>query len=234
MSDLPITSTGLSPSQQRTLALAAVFQSAKLVHLLATQGAAALIFHGESYDYLLKQSLSDTPVAQRFQDPKALRAGLAALERGLLQPYQTVPETKKFKKNQVLYYATNLLLIERKIFSQEVLVQLIHRELLTLRHRHHFFSGDLRHPALLAGFANLYLNTAGTLKMRLNVRGQPAELTNSANVDRIRACLFAGLQAAQTWHALGGRRWRFILGRRQVLVDLRVLAMQDRVVSIKT
>ena len=50
-SSIPPTDTErLSESQQRTLALAAVFQAAKLVHLLATQGAAALLIHGESFD----------------------------------------------------------------------------------------------------------------------------------------------------------------------------------------
>lgn len=220
-------------SQQRTLALAAVFQAAKLVHLLATQGATALLIHGESYDYLLSESLSDQAVEQRFQRVATLRLGLSSLERCLVQPYQTVPETKQLRKNQILLYATSLLLIERKVFGRSELAQQISKQLPTLRHRLQFFAGDLRHNALLAGMASLYLDTAGSLNMRLNVRGQQSELTNSANIDRIRACLLTGLQAAHTWHALGGRRWRFVLGRRQVMLDLRELAMLDHPQTVK-
>jgi len=233
MLELPLDQMTLTLSQQRTLALAAVFQSAKLVHLLATQGAAALIVHGEAYDYLLAESLSEQPLERRFQRATALRLGLSSLERCLVQPYQTVPQTKQLRKNQILLYATSLLVIERKVFGREALVQLIDKQLPTLRHRLHFFAGDLRHTALLAGLAGLYLDTAGTLNMRLNVRGQQSELTNPANVDRIRACLLTGLQAAHTWHALGGRRWRFVLGRRQVMLDLRELAMLDRPRTVK-
>lgn len=225
--------TALSISQQRTLALAAVFQAAKLVHLFATQGAAALVIHGESYNYLLAESLSDRPQEQRFQAMDDLRLGLSSLERCLVQPYQTVPQTKQLRKNQVLLYATSLLVIERKVFSRVTLAEKIQKQLPVLRHRLQFFAGDLRNTALLAGLASLYLETAGSLNMRLNVRGQQAELTNNANVDRIRACLLTGLQAAHTWHALGGRRWRFILGRRQVMLDLRELAMLDRPKTIK-
>lgn len=145
-----------------------------------------------------------------------------------MQPYQTVPQTKQLRKNQILLYATSLLVIERKVFGRAPLVQLIDKQLPTLRHRLHFFAGNLQHTALLAGLAALYLETAGTLNMRLNVRGQQSELTNPANIDRIRACLLTGLQAAHTWHLLGGRRWRFVLGRRQVMLDLRELAMLDR------
>lgn len=223
----------LSLSQQRSLALAAVFQSAKLVHLLATQGASALLIHGESYDYLVSQSLSAQPLPQRFQQVSALRLGLSSLERCLVQPYQSVPQTKQLRKNQILLYATSLLVIERKVFGHAPLVTLIDKQLPILRHRLQFFAGDLRHTALLAGMASLYLDSAGSLNMRLNVRGQQTELTNPANIDRIRACLLTGLQAAHTWHALGGRRWRFVLGRRQVMQDLRELAMLDRAKTIR-
>lgn len=223
----------LSVSQQRTLALAAVFQSAKLVHLLATQGAAALLTHGESYDYLVSESLSEQPLMQRFQHVTALHSGLSSLERCLARPYQTVPQTKQLRKNQTLLYATNLLVIERKVFMQQKLLQLLDKQLPILRHRLQFFAGDLRHRAVLAGMATLYLDTAGTLNMRLNVRGQQTELTNPANIDRIRACLLTGLQAAHTWHALGGRRWRFVFGRRQVLLDLRELALLARAKTIQ-
>lgn len=232
-SALPADAVLLSVSQRRTLALAAVFQSARLVHLLATQGTAALLIHGESYDYLLAESLSARPLEQRFQQITALRSGLSSLERCLVQPYQTVPQTKQLRKNQILLYATSLLVIERKVFNRECLWQLIDKQLPILRHRLQFFAGDLRHSALLAGMATLYLDTAGTLNMRLNVRGQQTELTNPANIDRIRACLLTGLQAAHTWHTLGGRRWRFVLGRRQVMLDLRELAMLDRAKTVK-
>ncbi len=225
---------GLNLSQQRTLALAAVFQAAKLVHLFATQGDAALLIHGDAYDYLLAETLSTRPLAQRFQQITALRSGLSSLERCLVQPYQSVPENKQLRKNPILMYATSLLVIERKVFGRDSLARVIDKQLPTLQHRRQFFAEDLRHSALLAGMASLYLETAGTLNMRLNVRGQQTELTNAANIDRIRACLLTGLQAAHTWHALGGRRWRFVLGRRQVMLDLRELAMLDRAKTIKT
>lgn len=233
MSDQPAALlTALSIEQRRILALAAVFQSAKLVHLLATQGIAALTVHGAAYDYLVSESLSERPLKQRFARVADLRIGLESLERCLVQPYQSLPHTKQRRKSQILQYASGLLAIERKLARRAVWDTQIDKQLPVLRHRLGFFSGDLRHSAVLAGLATLYLETAGGLTLRLQVQGQPRELTHPANIDRIRACLLTGLQAAHTWQALGGRRWRLILGRRQMMLSLRELALLDQPMHI--
>ena len=56
---------------------------------------------------------------------------------------------------------------------------------------------------------------------------QPEPLNQPATIDLIRACLFAGMRAAQVWHQLGGRRWMLWLHRRPMVADLRELAVRQ-------
>ncbi|MDT8088856.1 DUF489 family protein, partial [Acinetobacter baumannii] len=46
--------------------------------------------------------------------------------------------------------------------------------------------------------------------------------TNHTN--RIRACLFTGLQMAHLWRQLGGSSWNMIFSKRKLLQDIQALA----------
>ena len=216
-----------TPRQARLIALAAVFQSAQLVHLFATQGRAALHTHQREFDQLIHASLSDDLYPPtRYGYPASLRLGLRTLESCLTQPFTSTPAPKRWRYSESMRYTLALLTLERKIYRQAKLTGIIEQQLPVLTNRLSFFDGDVQHSAVMAGFAQLYLDTAGTLKMRLKIQGQQAHLTEQANIDRIRACLFAGVQAAHLWHQLGGRRWSFMFGRRHLLEDLRELALR--------
>lgn len=65
--------------------------------------------------------------------------------------------------------------------------------------------------------AALYVDTFGTLRFRVQVRGEPRHLQDAATAARIRASLFAGVRAAHLWHHLGGRRWHLLFGTRRML-----------------
>jgi high frequency lysogenization protein len=216
-----------TPRQARLIALAAVFQSAQLVHLFATQGRAALHTHQREFDQLIHASLSDDLYPPtRYGYPASLRLGLRTLESCLTQPFTSTPAPKRWRYSESMRYTLALLTLERKIYRQTKLTGIIEQQLPVLTNRISFFDGDVQHSAVMAGFAQLYLDTAGSLKMRLKIQGQQAHLTEQANIDRIRACLFAGVQAAHLWHQLGGRRWSFMFGRRHLLEDLRELALR--------
>lgn len=230
----------LSANQLRVLALAAVFASAQLVHVLAIKGSDALNQQQLPFDRLLRSALSavdfaDLSVhqpAQQMQQlfhlydyPAATRLGLRTLESCCTQPFNSIPAPKTWPHREALQYALAMLSIERKIYRKPALVAHIHQQLPILRHRYQFFDHNIQHPALLAGMAQLYLDTAGKLSFRLKISGQQQHLTQPANIDRIRACLWAGVQAAHVWQQLGGRRWHLLFKRRQLLADLHELSL---------
>lgn len=236
--DTALSQSGMSVRQNRLLALAAVFQSAQLTFLLATQGKACL--HGDNanaYSQLLQASASIQPkqpdslfALDFFKHLDNLYLGLRVLEGSLIQPYQysksRIPNPAPY--GEALRYTMALLHIERKVYKQTAHIEKITQHRQSLQHRLSFFENNLQHPAILASTANLYVETAGTLQSRLSVRGKPEFLTDQSNIDRIRACLFAGIQAAHLWRHLGGTRWQVIFGRRNMLQDIQHLALLHR------
>jgi high frequency lysogenization protein len=214
-----------TPRQLRLLALASVFQAAGLAYAFASQGSAAINGHQKAFDALLKSALSDeTDIRIRLGHIDDLLIGIKHLESriGKVPVRQALPKTKS--PSEIDRYAAALIRIERNVYTKPNLVDLISQQKKTLSQRVTFFDQRYRHPSILAGMATIYLETAGTLRTRLTIKGQQATLTDPANVDCIRACLFAGIQAAHIWHDLGGRPWQFIFGRRAMIEDIRVLA----------
>ncbi|WP_410211525.1 DUF489 family protein [Aquirhabdus sp.] len=217
-----------TPRQVKLLALAAIFQAAGLAYAFASQGNAALLGHQDAFDSLLKISLSEeTDALKRLGGIDELAFGLKTLENCLTVPFSAnpAPKAKVLRFTEPMRYAFALLQIERKVYGKTALVSHLTQQQKLLSQRVAFFDQRYRHPSILAGMAATYLATAGTLSTRLKIKGQQTTLTDPANVDCIRACLFAGIQAAHMWREMGGRRYQLILGRRTMIEDLRALAI---------
>lgn len=215
-----------TPRQVKLMALAAVFQAAGLAYAFATQGSAALQGNQPAFDALLKLALSeDMDVMNRLGGVDNLSYGLKTLDGALNMPLSRSGGVRIKRFSEPMRYAFALLQIERKIYNRVNLVAHIEHQQKILTQRIVFFDQRYRHPSILAGMAATYLATAGTLRTRLTIKGQQASLTDPSNVDCIRACLFAGIQAAHIWRGLGGRRLQLIFGRRGMQDDLRALAL---------
>jgi high frequency lysogenization protein len=218
----------MTQRQTQMVALSMVYAAAQLVHLLATQGASAVLVHQDAFRALITAALSDqTDPCQCYAYPKGTQLGFRTLERCLVEPYSSTPAPRVWRHRQTSRYALSLLAFERRVSRRKVAVELINKQLPTLRQRLAFFDQRTDHPALMAGMASLYQDTAGQLSGRLKILGQPEPLNQPATIDLIRACLFAGMRAAQVWHQLGGRRWMLWLHRRAMIADLRELAVRQ-------
>lgn len=215
-----------TPRQLRLLALAAVFQAAGLAYAFASQGSAALTGHQDAMDTLLKLALSEEKDPLKLlRNSDDLQLGLKLLESHLILfsgASSTRPKSIGF--SEPTRYAIALFQIERKVYRRPKLVTHIIQQQSILNQRVNFFDQRYRNPSILAGMAATYVATAGTLRSRLKIKGQQATLTDATNVDCIRACLFAGIQAAHLWNGLGGRPWQLFFGRGAMLADIRMLA----------
>jgi high frequency lysogenization protein len=72
------------------------------------------------------------------------------------------------------------------------------------------------HPSVIGNLANLYQETLSTFSFRIQVTGEPRNLKNNDNADKIRALLLAGIRAAILWRQVGGRRWHLLFFRSRV------------------
>jgi high frequency lysogenization protein len=65
--------------------------------------------------------------------------------------------------------------------------------------------------------SGIYQDTLSTLRYRIKVAGSAQHLQDKQNADIIRALLLAGIRSAFLWRQLGGRRWKLLLQRKQLL-----------------
>ena len=198
-------------SEERTLALAGLFQALALVRTLATQGQADAASYASSIGSVLR---IDAPsVAAVFDGISGVRLGLQTLQREL-EGQQADAATRRM--------ALTVLRIERRLIGDPPRVEHLQQGLRDAQRQAEHF-GSVDHPTVIARLAGLYADTLSSLRPRVLVTGNAQMLNQQATVERIRAALLAAVRAAVLWRQLGGTQWRLLLQRRQTLMVARGL-----------
>ncbi len=198
-------------SEERTLALAGLFQALALVRTLATQGQADAASYASSIGSVLR---IDAPsVAAVFDGVGGVRLGLQTLQREL-EGQQVDAATRRM--------ALTVLRIERRLIGDPPRVEHLQQGLRDAQRQAEHF-GSVDHPTVIARLASLYADTLSSLRPRVLVTGNAQMLNQQATVERIRAALLAAVRAAVLWRQLGGTQWRLLLQRRQTLMVARGL-----------
>lgn len=236
----------LSDAQNRTLALAGVFQAAQLTHMTALAGTQQSNAEGFTFyfEQLVKASLNIRPTAKDtnklnpldlFGNFNSLMLGLKNLEESIDHPFSTHPRSKIPKLPQaklVTTYAMSLLQIEKKIYSNPVFVEKIAQSQQRILQQLSFFDQNYLHPSIIANLAQTYLDTAAQIEPRILVRGNPEAFKDAQHTNRIRALLFTGLQMAHLWRQLNGRSRQLIFSKRKIKQNIHAIArMQFQLVE---
>ena len=231
------TQPNLTKAQHQVLALAAVFQAAQLVHLIAVSGSSRLGEIGQQHvKTLLEATLnirsgdnSNHNSLAFFHSIDAVHLGLHTLEQSLVMPYDTHPkaphEKLKLKNPKpALNYAMALLHLSAKVYRSPEQQQKISKTQQHILRQLAFFDYHYQHQSIIAALAQLYSETASTLTPKIMVKGSRDAFQDSHEVALIRALLFAGLQAAHYWRNLGGSPWKLILAKGKILREIRHFA----------
>lgn len=202
--------------EERTLALAGVFQAAALVKQVAREGAA------EPKDAL------ESSLGSLFEFDSATTAdvfgGIRGVFHGLNVLRQQLDPGSKTRDLEITKYAVSLLQLERKLSRNPRMLETISRELEAARNPVEYFS--LTHTNVIARLAEIYSSTLSTLGSRIMVSGEPTLLAQQDKADTIRAVLLAGIRSAVLWRQLGGSRLRLIFGRGRILGAVDTLRRQ--------
>lgn len=189
-----------------TLALAGVFQSVYLVREIAHHGTA-------------EQALLEVCIRSVFElDPTntdSVYGGRAGLRTGLqLVSAQLggVPGKRDF---EIAKYVVSVLHLERKVVSNLSLMQRLRDGIERIKTQADYFS-SCSHENVVAGMADLYLNTISTLTPRIIVSGNHGHLNNPGNANKVRALLLAAIRSAVLWRQNGGSRIQLLFRRRQI------------------
>jgi high frequency lysogenization protein len=204
--------------QDRTLALAAVFQAALLVDRLAKTGTAPERNLKTLIDSLFvfdPQSTEDV-----YGGPTEFRYGL---NLGLNAVRDVVDRKRRLARaTDIIEYAVSLLHVQAHLRKDSVMLERLGTRLREIQAQ--VQSLGTLHPDVLAAIAGAYQDTLSTLRYRLHVRGERIYLEDPSIANQVRSLLLAGVRSVILWHQLGGRRWHIPFSRKRILTALNEIA----------
>lgn len=201
--------------KDKTLALAAVFQSATLVKDIATKGSV------DQHDMQTLISaifeLNPSSAEAVFGHSKNLRTGLEALS-------EQMGASSTDRDIDITRYVIAMLHLQGKLLSNNEMLDYLSKGIERGKQQAEHFS--LLHENVIANLAGLYSDTVSQLQPKIMVAGESQYLSNNDNANKIRALLLGGIRAAVLWNQLGGSRWqilfkrkRFVEQAKQILAD---------------
>lgn len=199
------------PFHDQVIALAGVFQSARLVQQLARDGRAE---PGAFRDSIRSVLTVDAPdVASVYGGVGGVRFGLELL-RSKLAGRSTPADV------ELARYVIAMMHLEGLLRRKPAMQEAIRAGIETAQNQMKFFETDAGnedvHPLLVEKLAELYAQTISVLGPRIMVSGEHGHLANPAIAAKVRATLLAGIRAAVLWRQLGGRRWQLLFMRGKV------------------
>lgn len=192
--------------EDATLALAGVFQATHLVREIAHHGTA-------------EPALFEVCVRSIFEldppDAESVYGGRAGLQTGLRLVATQLGGPGDKRDFEITKYVVSVLHLERKLMRNAGMLQRLRDGIERVRTQVGYFSSHT-HDNVVAGIAELYVNTISTLTPRIIVSGNHGHLNNPGNANKVRALLLAAIRSAVLWHQSGGNRVQLLLRRRQM------------------
>jgi high frequency lysogenization protein len=198
----------------QTIALAGVAQAANLVDQLATTGTANTAALEASIGSLLK--IDSASVVDIY-------GGLDNLKLGLEQLNIQITGYKIVEPQQARY-AASLVFLESRLSKEPRMLTAIQAAMIQAQIQADQFG--LLHENVFANLGAVYQETLSTLQPRIMVNGEHDYLARMDISNKIRACLLAGIRSVLLWRQCGGTRWKFLVQRKKMQVELEKLLKQ--------
>ena len=200
--------------KDRTLALAGVFQAARLTQQLAREGRMDLPAFTTSVQSLMTIDAPGTEAV--YGGHHGLKLGLGLL-RDKLEGKTGAGDV------EIAKYVIAMIHLVGKLRRNMDMQEAIRRGIEAAREQVKFFGaadhGEGAHPRLVEKLAELYTQTISTLTPRIMVNGEHGNLGNPVVAAKVRAALFAGIRSAFLWHQLGGNRWQLLFSRKKIATE---------------
>ena len=200
-----------TPLTDRTLALAAIFQAARLTQQLARDGRCEGAAFGTSVRSVLKISAPGT---------EEIYGGAAGVGLGLRILRDKLTGKTEANDVEIARYVISLIHLANQLRQRGSMQEEIRRGIETAESQMKFFEAgeesETVHPKLVEKLAELYAQTISTLSPRIVVNGEQGHLANPQIAAKVRAALLAGIRSAFLWHQLGGSRWQLLFSRKKI------------------
>ena len=198
--------SSLSILEQQTIALAGVAQAARLVDQISKTGSYPLEFLTPSIHSLFQFEADSV---------EEIFGGVAGVKLGLNNLNSLLASRQADENRDLARYVFAMLYLERKFATDPAMMSVVHTRLEHASFRAEHFANNVND--LCHSVSGIYQDTLSKLRFRIKVTGSAQHLQNSNNADVIRALLLAGIRSAFLWRQLGGRRWKLLWQRKQLL-----------------
>lgn len=190
----------------KTLALAGIFQAARLVQQIARTG-------------MVDQDVFAASIKSVFRidaaNPEDVYGGAQNILSGCRTLLNQLGGGESRDSNQeieVTKYVITIMVLERKLAKHPELLQKIGAGIEKATAQSEHFS--MTHDNVIASLADVYAETISTLRPRIMVNGEHNHLSNQDNANKIRALLLAAMRSAVLWRQCGGTRWQIMFKRK--------------------
>ncbi len=220
--------------RDRALALAGVFQAARLAQQLARQGQTDKGAFSASINSILAIDAGSTE--EVYGSAEGVALGLQLLHDKLTGG--SGPAALELAR-----YVIAMIQLERTLEKRPEIQETIRQGIEAAGSQMKFFQEHPRngetgseeetvHPRLIEKLAELYIQTVSTLTPRIMINGEQGYLANPLIAAKVRAALLAGIRSAFLWRQLGGNRWQLLFGRRKIALEAERILKETR--SVKT
>ena len=188
-----------------TIALAALFQQASLVHTFAQTGTIS----NEHLSLAVSSILNTTP--KHTLDIYGNNAH--NLELGFRELMKIFSRKNKVISKQVFSYVLDILAVERSLHRSQKSKQNLRTALDIVKQQAEFFGQDS--AEFIDKTATVYIDNISKLPPRIHVLGKAEIISEAKNIAIIRTLLLAGVRAALLWRQNGGKRWQLFFSRKE-------------------
>lgn len=192
--------------EERTIALAGIFQNCYQMQQLANTGKIDPFY----LDIAVKAIINTNPenTLTIFQGIPGIREGLALIK-------QQLGKADKTRNTELTRYTISVLFLANKLLKDQKMLNKISEGIEKTRDQIEHFGVD--HANIYASLGGLYADTISQLNPRIMVSGDPYVLNNSDNANKIRTLLLSSIRSAVLWQQLGGSRWQLLFKRKNIV-----------------
>jgi high frequency lysogenization protein len=208
-------------NRDKTLALAGIFQAARLVQQIARRG-------------MVDQEVFATSIQTIFKIDAATPEDIYGGEQNVLSGCKTLlnqlaggntANPDKKKDIEITKYVINIMVLERKLMKEPKLLKRLTAGIEKASNQAEHFSAT--HDNVIASLADVYSDTVSTLRPRVMVNGEHNHLSNPDNANKIRALLLAAIRSAVLWDQCGGSRWQIMFNRKAFIAEAETIVKEN-------
>ncbi|MCN4143813.1 MAG: high frequency lysogenization protein HflD [Thiohalomonas sp.] len=203
----------LTSLEERTIALAGIFQNCQQMQQLATTGKIDAYY----LDIAVKAILNTEPdnTLSIFQGISGIRNGLELIQQQL--GYSDSP-----RDTDLTRYSISVLFLANKLLKNPEMLKQISDGIEKAQNEVEHFASD--HGNIYASLGGLYADSISQLNPRIMVSGEPNILNNPDNANKIRTLLLSSIRSSVLWQQLGGSRCQLLFKRKKIVSIAKQLA----------